>query len=185
MESNYLVAGIYRNKNLFVTFGILLVMLLAASCGPGKQSRRANIENFEDLREVVNNREFEIENEWAEPLSGSQVNLIGNPNYIRFLGDSVKLFLPYFGVRHAGGNYGGRDGGIEFEGVPEELEITEDKENKSISIEFQAEEDQEDFDFLIKFFPNGRTTTSVNSSERSTISYRGFLNRLPDDFRRD
>ncbi len=172
-------------KNLILKSGIILIMTVTLSCGAGRESPRAQINNFEELKELVESREFEIENEWAEPLNGNQINLIGNPNYIRFIRDSIQLYLPYFGIRHAGGNYGGRNGGIEFKGIPKNLEITEAKDNRNISIEFNARNQQEDLDFLIILFPNGRASTSVNSSERSTISYRGFLNKLPQRLRKE
>lgn len=161
------------------------IMVFLLSCGPGKQTPRADVSSFEELKELVQSRQFEIEHDWAQPITGNQINLIGNPNYIRFLRDSVELFLPYFGIRHQGGNYGGRDGGIEFEGVPENLKIIEAENNKSIAIEFEAEENQENFDFRIVLFSNGRASTSVNTSDRSAISYRGFVNNLPEDLKEE
>lgn len=178
MEKWYSVRGLCKRKILFsVTF---LLIIFSFSCGTGKQSTRADISNFEELKELVESRQFEIEQEWAQPISGNQVNLMDNPNFIRFMRDSVQMFLPYFGVRHAGANYGGRDGGIEFEGVPQNLRIKESDKKKNIIIEFEAEEDQEDYNIQIVLFPNGRTSTSVNTSERSSISYRGFINKLPE-----
>jgi hypothetical protein len=107
----------------------VIIMLFMYSCGGAKTSNTA--ENFEELREFVNNSEFEIQSEWAMPLGQNQINLIGNPNFIRFKGDSVNLFLPYFGVRHAGGGYGG-EGGIKYEGVAKDLQIIEEPENKKV-----------------------------------------------------
>lgn len=159
------------------------VMIFLFSCGPGKQSPRADINSFEELKELVQSRQFEIEHNWAQPITGNQINLIGNPNYIRFMRDSVELFLPYFGIRRQGGDYGGRNGGIEFEGVPKNLEIVEAENNTNITIEFEAEENQEHYNFRIILFPNGRASTSVNTSGRSAISYRGFVNTLPADLR--
>lgn len=154
-----------------------LSFILLCSCGTGKNAAEG-INDYGELQEVVSSGEFEIENQWAYPLSGNMVDLIGNPNFIRFKNDSVNLFLPYFGERHAGGNYGGRDGGIKFKGVAEELEITEAEDDSRIMIEFEAEQGTENYDFRITLFPNGNASTSVTSSERNAISYRGTVKKL-------
>lgn len=152
-----------------------LLLMLLISCGSGKNAGFSQVNDYEELREVVYNGEFEIENQWAHPLNGSMIDLIGNPNYIRMKNDSVDLFLPYFGVRHMGGDYGGREGGIKFKGVAEELQISEAENNSKIEIEFEAEEGTENYDFRITLFPNGNATTYVTSSERNSISYRGLV----------
>ena len=152
---------------------VLLMWLI--SCGSGKKAGYTRINDYEELREVVYNGELEIENQWAHPVTGNMIDLISNPNYIRIKNDSVDLFLPYFGVRHMGGDYGGRDGGIKFKGVAEDLEISEAEDESKIEIEFKAEEGTENYDFRITLFPNGNSSTYVTSSERNSISYRGIV----------
>lgn len=159
----------------FLLFSILLVLL--QSCGGG-QSALQRPNNFEELDQLVENGRFEVENQWAMPLGGSRIDLIGNTNFIRFQGDSVNLFLPYFGVRHSGGAYGG-DGGIEYKGLAEDLQIQRDPNQKKITLKFGGEQGSEDLDFYVTLFPNGSTNTSVTSSERATISYQGQVTALP------
>ncbi len=183
MEKRNLIEGKCTSKMRLFLAVILMVFLY--SCGPGKQNSRSEISSFPELKELVQSKQFEIEHNWAQPLSGNQINLIGNPNYIRFMRDSIQVYLPYFGVRHRGGNYGGRDGAIEFEGVPKNFKVTEDENKKNITIEFEAQEDQENFNFRIILFPNGRASTSVHTSDRSTISYRGMVNDLPEDLKKE
>lgn len=161
------------------------LFLLLISCGTGKKMDWVKINNYNELRDVVYNGEFEIENDWANPLSGSMIDIVGNPNYLRFENDSVDLFLPYFGVRHAGGNYGGREAGIKYKGIAEDLQITEADDRSKIEIEFEAEEGTENYDFRITLFPNGNTSTFVSSSERNSISYRGTVKRKSEDLDRE
>ena len=73
----------------------------------GCKSRDAIIDNKEyaSLEQIVDSRNFEVQNNWALPLRGNQINLIGNDNFIKFSNDSVSLFLPYFGVRQMAGGY--------------------------------------------------------------------------------
>ncbi len=160
----------------FLTIGVVLITMACGSTKNAGNSR--DLENFEQLRELVNSREFEIENDWAVPLRLTTVNLIGNSNFIRFKGDSVEVFLPYFGVRQSGGGYG-TSGGIEYKGPTKELEIAEDMTENNILIKFEGRQGSEHLQFIITLFPKGNTSTSVNSSERDPISYWGNVRALP------
>lgn len=172
MKKNKLIKGI-GGKSLFIITGFLLVVVL--SCGTNRSARGgAEAQNFENL---VEGREFEITNEWAMPLGGNMINLIGNDNFIRVDGDSLNIFLPYFGVRHSGGGYGS-EGGIRYEGVPKNLSITYDEKRNNYMLQFEGNHDSENFRFMVTIFPNGDTNTSVNSSQRGSISYRGELRPL-------
>lgn len=165
-----------KKENWIIQILLIPVLLMfLISCGSGKNAGFTKINDYEELREVVYNGEFEVENQWAHPVSGSMIDLLSNPNYIRIKKDSVDLFLPYFGVRHMGGDYGGRDGGIEFKGVAEDLEIDEARDESKIEITFEAEEGTENYNFRITLFPNGNASTHVTSSERNSISYRGIV----------
>ncbi|MFN4764014.1 DUF4251 domain-containing protein [Gillisia sp. Q332] len=172
-----------ENKKFSMVFKLLVpfILLLVLACGGVKNSGSAEaVKDFQELSELVNSREFEIENEWLSPLGGSMINLIGNPNYIRFKGDSVAVFLPYYGVRHSGGGYG-RDGGITYKGPAKNLNITEDKGRKNILLNFEGKENNENLEFFITLFPGGSATTSVSSSQRQSISYRGKVKALPEE----
>ncbi|MDT0647629.1 DUF4251 domain-containing protein [Zunongwangia sp. F260] len=161
---------------------LLLVMCVTLiSCG-GSRSRTSDsdLKAYEKLQELVNSRGFEIENQWAIPLRGGRINLIGNPNFIRFKGDSADVFLPYFGVRQSGGGYG-EGGGIEYKGPTEDLEIIENRENKNIRIKFDGKMGTESLSFYINLHPNGNAETSVNSNQRDAISYRGDLEPLKEE----
>ena len=145
-----------------------------------EQSWNADLKSYDDLKDIVIDKKmFAVENQWANPMGVAQVDLMGNSNYIRFKGDSVKLFLPYFGVRHSGGGYNSV-GGIKYEGPLENFKIKENT-GKSISLEFEGDQGSENLRFLMTLYPGGSTITNVNSSERQSISYRGRLKELPQD----
>ncbi len=158
-------------------FLMLGIVLLITACGGTRSAE--DLQDFEELSELVNSREFEIQNEWAMPSTGSTVNLIGNTNYIRFKGDSVEVFLPYFGVRHSGGRYGGGQG-IEYEGPAKKLDIEEKREKNRIVLKFEGRQGTESMQFTINLSSGKSTSTMVNSSERSGISYRGNVQELPE-----
>ena len=163
----------------FAFYSVLLILGFLTSCGSSGDLRNANVNSYNDLQNlVVVQKEFAIENQWANPMGGNRVDLIGNTNYIRINGDRVELFLPYFGVRHSGGAYNS-EGGIKYEGPIENLQI-EERDGKSINVTFKGRQGSEDLDFLITLFPGGSAITNVNSSERQSISYQGRLKVLPE-----
>ena len=160
----------------FLAIGIILMIM---ACGSTKSTGTSkDLQNFEQLSKLVNSGEFEIENDWAVPLRSPTINLIGNSNFIRFKGDSVALFLPYFGVRHSGGGYG-TAGGIEYEGPAKELYIAENMAKNNILIKFVGRQGSEHLQFIITLFSKGNSSTSVNSSERDPISYWGNVRAMP------
>ncbi|MCJ7757218.1 MAG: DUF4251 domain-containing protein [Gillisia sp.] len=175
-----LTSALKKVKSILqLVFLALGLILMSMSCGSTKDTGSStDQQNFEQLRELVNSREFEIENDWAVPLRLTTINLIGNSNFIRFKGDSVEVFLPYFGVRHSGGGYGA-SGGIEYEGPAEDLSIEENMAKNNILIKFEGRQGSEHLQFIITLFTKGNTSTSVNSSDRDPISYWGNVKALP------
>jgi hypothetical protein len=160
--------------NLLTIFVVVIVVLSA--CSSAEKSARS-LAQQEKTANIISSGQFEISNSWASPVSGGQINLIGNPNYIKFKNDSVDLFLPYFGVRHSGGAYNS-GGGITYKGLAENLESIPDAEKDSQVISFETEKATEDLSFRITIYANGKTNTNVNSSQRSNISYRGEVKEL-------
>lgn len=159
--------------------GFFLVgAILFVACGSSKTA--GGIEDFNQLQQLVNSREFEIEHQWVRPSWGGSINLIGNTNFIRFKGDSVNVFLPYYGERYAGGGYGS-EGGIVYKGPVKNLKISTKKEDQEIVLEFEAQQGIESLHFYLKLFSNSNVSTNVTSSERATISYSGKITPLPKE----
>ena len=86
------------------------------------------------MKSLVSGGEFEVDNQWLYPLRGNQINLIGNPNYIRFYKDSVDVYLPYFGVRQFGGGY--NESGINYSGKPKDFSMVIHDDIREIEISF-------------------------------------------------
>ena len=155
---------------LFV--GALMTGLFFASCG--SRTGAGNSAEYRELAQQVNELDFVIENEWANPLRGQRINLLGNTNFIRFEGDSVEVHLPFFGVRHSGGGYGS-EGAIRYEGPIQNLQIEEMPGRGRIKVSFTGNHRNENLDFDITIFSNGKTSTNVNSSQRDRMGYNGTI----------
>lgn len=172
---------IVKNRNSTILKALLYPLLFLLLTGCGALSTENRELGFEGLRELVSQREFVIEHDWAFPLTGNRINLLDNPNFIRFKGDSVEIFLPYFGVRHSGVKYGSRDGGILYEGPISKLTISENPDREKVTIRFEGNQDNENLQFFLTLFPNRNVRTSVNSSQRNAISYQGEIIRTSLD----
>ncbi|NJW53360.1 DUF4251 domain-containing protein [Salinimicrobium oceani] len=159
-------------RNILVLVTLFALLLSCGSTDVGN----ANSAEYQQMLEQVKDLEFEIENQWANPTKYGRVNLIGNPNHIKFENDSVDIFLPFVGERHAGGGYGG-EAAIKYEGIPQDLKIEERPGKNQAVITFKGNHKGEYMDFRIAVFQNGNTSTSVTSSQRDQIDYDGKIVR--------
>lgn len=157
---------------------IFCFIAAVSSCKTTQKSSESRSQEYKDLQELVKKGNFEIVNDFANPsLGNNNINLLGNPNYIRFMKDSVDIDLPYFGYGNAGGSYGSEIG-IRYKGLAKELSITENASKNRILIEFKGTQDNEILNFNITLFSNKNSNTIVYSSHRSTISYRGEISQM-------
>ena len=161
-----------------IDYLVIVLILLFAGCGTPKDATQ--LQDFNALLDLVNTGQFEIEQEWAMPMSGNTINLLGNPNYVRMKGNQVDLFLPYYGVRQSGGGYGTGEGGIKYVGPAEKLVIEEKPGKNSVLLKFEGRQGTEELQFFITLLSGGSAHTSVNSSERNSISYSGRFKFLAD-----
>ncbi len=169
-------------------FYSVLLALVVVGCKSSKDTvSPAQIESFNNL---VNSKKFTIESDWAYPqvtnamsqvLSGqllppgsnaNAINLIGNSNFLTIKGDSITSYLPYFGERQMQVAYGGRDGAIQFNGIMEDVEIKEEKNNRKV-ITFKANSNSENFNVIITLFPNMKSQIMLRGSSRFFIQYSG------------
>lgn len=171
---------------------ILLLSLFGGavmSCGSAKtmgtEAKRQRLD------ELVSKKSFIIESDRAMPMatnslnsisnagllppgsSASQISLIGNSNYLKIMGDSIAVYLPYFGERQMGGGYDNDGPGIKFEGIPEDMEINKDEGKQRYDIRFKMTDDSETFNVNVTLYPNLNSMINVNSSQRFPIRYSG------------
>ncbi len=189
------------SKNLHYHILLLLILFGGAVISCNTTKPMATESGRQQLDELVANKSFVIESDHALPMatnslnsisnagllppgsSASQISLIGNPNYLKVIGDSVAVYLPYFGERQMGGGYDNDGPGIKFEGVPQDMEINKDDEKHRYDIRFKMRDNSETFTVNIVLFPNLSSMINVNSSQRFPIRYSGHVSAFdnPDD----
>ncbi len=179
-------------KSFFV---FIIISSLLLSCSSSSKISDNDRKRLDDL---VSRKHFEVISDRAYPLataslnsisnagllpqgsSAGQISLIGNSNYLKVLGDSVAVYLPYYGERQMGGGYDSNGGGIKFEGIPNDLEITKDEEKQRYTIAFKMKDDSENFNVTITLFSNLTSMISVDGSQRFPIRYSGAVRSIPN-----
>jgi len=175
--------------NRYLLLFALFNFFILSSCSSSKS--KATPEQLNKLTELVNEKQFEIVSDMAYPqvssamvslqnsglmLPGSnvsQINLIGNVNYLRIVGDSIYAELPYFGERQMNAGYNGSDSSISIENVLQNYSIEESEKDDSYIISFDAKTQRELLRFNITIFPNLNTDIFLNGPTRTPIRFTG------------
>jgi hypothetical protein len=198
-----------RKNVLLRTILVLSATFFMLSCASSKTTgNSAAIDNgekgadFDKIAQWADNKSFTIISDWANPLTGSQVNfygsrydlsglypagsggsrvsLIGNSNSLTVSKDSINGFLPYYGEVQVVRNYGGR-GGITFDAVHQNYKVEKDLNGGIINISFDVEDESERFQVAIKLYSNYNAHITLNSAYRNTISYDGEVMAVKKD----
>ncbi|MEP0134075.1 MAG: DUF4251 domain-containing protein [Eudoraea sp.] len=176
---------------------ILGLMVILWSCGSSEKAATTSIQN-QVLDNLVAQKSFIIESEWAQPMntnamnsvassgllppgnSGSNISLIGNPNYLKVEGDTISAYLPFFGERQMTGGYGDRNA-IEFKGVPNKFKSSKNSNKNTYTLLFSIKEKTEVYKVTITLFNNLNSHIHINSSQRNFIRYIGKVSELPKE----
>ncbi len=177
MKTKYFLPG-------FIFVG-MLIGCSTASKGVLSEAERKALDN------LVAQKSFHIESDWALPLmtqglnavanaglfppgsNASRVDLTGNPNYVKVIGDSIAVYLPYFGERQMGGGYANSDSAIQYEGIPDNYEATWNEKKQRYDIRITMKHKTETYEMNLVLFPNLSCGINVNSSHRFSIRYNG------------
>ncbi|KAF2078906.1 DUF4251 domain-containing protein [Flavobacterium sharifuzzamanii] len=134
-----------------------------------KQERELKKQN--EIKAIINSQNFVFEAQKATPQGGRLIQLDYNTYFLKFKIDNTTCDLPFFG---RGYNVGySTDGGIKFEGKPENVRVESKKNNTILKATVRGASDVYDLTFSI--FYNGSTTLSVSSNNRGPISYDGVV----------
>ncbi|NNK10229.1 MAG: DUF4251 domain-containing protein, partial [Flavobacteriaceae bacterium] len=132
---------------------LIITVTLILSCGSvaDKSPSESSIKALDNL---VASKSIEIEADWAFPLmtqgitsvansglflpgsNANRIDLMGNSNYLRIMGDSIDVSLPYFGERQIGGRYADSDVGIKVKGEPREYQVEKVEKKNAYRIKF-------------------------------------------------
>lgn len=181
-------------KNSLFILGLIVIFW---GCRSSEKAATQGLEN-QVLENLVSKKSFLIESDWAQPStnnamnsvansglflpgsSGSNINLTGNPNYLKVYGDTVSAYLPYFGVQQISAGYG-TGSAIEFKGIPENWTTRRNTKKNSHDITFTIRQETEVFQVSLTLYPNLTSHVHINSAQRNFIKYLGKVSELPKE----
>lgn len=135
---------------------------------------------FEQTRELIGSNRFRVEAERAYPAQGKTVDLFSNKGYIILSDTLAKGFLPFFGRAYSLPY--GDDGGIEFNSTVRNRKITlnKNKRNRNITYRFSVRAQNDVYTIILLIQSNRNCNITVQSNQRSSISYSGKIYPLPE-----
>ena len=138
-----------------------------------KQEKKAA--DFEKFAALVESGTYQFAVRSATPTGGKTIQITSE--YTLEAREGVyQAYLPYFG-RAFQASYGG-DGGIEFKGEPENLQITRNDKKNTISVSFLIKSDNDQYNISLEIGSSGYGNLGVNSQKCQNISYYGQASEL-------
>jgi len=174
---------------LFLSFSLLFF-----SCGSNKDLAATKAQK-ERLQNMISNSSFVINSDWANPRAttsfiqvansgllppgsnASNINLIGNDNYLKFHKDSVMIELPFYGERQMGGGYN-NSSGFSYAGLYDDYKMNYSSKKGFYTIKFNVKIKTESLNISIRLYDNLKSSMIINSSHRTSISYEGNVSEL-------
>ena len=174
----------------YLNLSIVILLFFMISCA---SKQKIDLTKSNDLNKVITERLLEIKSKSATPRltnaynqvansgllppgsSSGLINLNGNYNYLKIIKDSVSGYFPYYGERQMGGAYTNDNGLIQFDGIPNDLTVTETKKN-SYTIRFSINDKvntTESYNVSVQLFNSLNSEININSSHRMGIKYSG------------
>lgn len=129
------------------------------------------LEKQKQITLLVESKEFVFVAERIIPQSGRAMILTSEYS-VAFHPDSINSFLPFIGRGFSGIGYGG-DEGMKFEGNPTLFQVEKTKKGYQIKAEVRGKSDF--YTMNLNVYSDGNAYLSINSNNRSSISYDGEI----------
>lgn len=154
-----------KNK-LIKTFLGLFFLGLYTTFAHAQDIDKTQVKNF------IESKEFVFKAQTVMPMSGGSRQLTTDYD-VRFLGDSIISYLPYFGRSYTA-TYGSEGGGIDFTSTKFDYKVKARKKGGwDVTIKPSDVKEIQEMNFTIS--DNGSTSLRVTSTNRQPISFYGHV----------
>ncbi len=143
-----------------------------------KKEEKAN-RAYEATRALIESSQYEFIADRLISSTGYTNSIVTTPNNIRLNGESVEVYLPYFGEVRANSPYQ-VDGGIKYEGPIEDYSVEFKDDKRRAIVKFSIDKGIEKHNFIMTINREGYSRVTVISSGRTSISYYGITNAIKD-----
>jgi hypothetical protein len=126
-----------------------------------------------EMESLIESKTFTFEARTAIANGGRTVDLIDNPNFIKFSPDMVNSEMPFFGQATGATFYGANDAGLYFKGEPEKYDLDKNKKNFRIRMEVKDTNDRYRINLSVGI--DGNSTITITSNRKSVMTYYGRI----------
>lgn len=157
---------------IFLSFFVLIGFSQEKTKQQIKQEQKAAKEKV--IVALLESKKFEFVADMAYPQGMRSISMISNSNFFRVQNDSIHSEMPFFGRAYSGAGYGGSGGGgLDFKGVAKDYSLVKDK--KAYKIKADVKDNTDLYTIILTVFFEGNANLVINSSNRSSISYKGTI----------
>lgn len=160
-------------KSYFRILVLMIIFVNFQSFGQVKNSKdlkaEKKLQKQKEVEALIDSKNFIFSAKRVSPLGYRNIDLDYNTYFINFTPDRINCDLPYFGRAYSV-NYG-TDGGVKFEGKPENSLTEKKKKLYTITMEVRGKNDF--YKLFVSIYFNGSATVMITSNNRAPISYDG------------
>jgi len=153
-----------------ITLSMILWGCSVSSSTP--EQKAAELDKIESLIES-GNYEYTIRS--ASPQGGRTIQMTTSYS-LKAVEGKYQAYLPYFGRAYSAGY--GENGAIEFNGDPQNLQITRNDKKKTISVDFTIRTEIDQYKVSLVINASGYGNMLISSDKRQSISYYGLAGEL-------
>jgi hypothetical protein len=159
------------------TLASVTLILLSLTALAQEQKENKKLANYEVILALIDGGEYEFVARRANPAGGRQLDLTTNPNFLRISKGDGKADMPYFGRAFSAG-YSSSDGGIEFDGPLQALEIEKNDKKMRVSVKFKVKGEDDTFTCNLTITSMDNASLNVFSNKKQSIGYTGYVQKL-------
>jgi hypothetical protein len=161
-------------------FALVYLALIMTGCAvsSSQSSDKKTLKNeeraaaVEQVVAVIESGNYTFTVQSISPTGGRTIQST-TPYTMKAVNGNYEASLPYFGRAYQA-SYGG-DGGIEFNGTPEDLKIIRDTKKNTVTVTFSMNQSNEKYTITFMVGSTWYGTLIVSSQNRQTISYYGLV----------
>jgi hypothetical protein len=129
-----------------------------------------------EIADLIGSNAFKFVGVTAYPQGTRSIDLTTNSNFIKFEKDSINSEMPFFGKAYGGVSYGEANVGLYFKGKIQDYSLINEKKKYIIRAKIQDKRDSYNIQLVV--FLEGNASLSINSFNKSSISYNGRIEKL-------
>jgi len=155
---------------------ITLAMILW-DCSVTSSTSEQGAAGLDKMESLIKSGNYEFTIRSASPSGGRTIQITTSYS-LKVADGKYQAYLPYFGRAYSAGY--GENGGIEFNGDPENLEITRNDKKKTVTAAFTIRSEKDQFKVSLVVSASGYGNMMISSEKRQSISYYGIAAELKD-----